>query len=538
MKAAKRRRSMDRKIVKGLRAGKSANELSRHLGVCKKTIKRVRERAEQYGYLSAEVELPRYPEALFPEIRDRRSERVSATDELLQPHIEWVKEKLELGWYPITVHEELPVTVPRANFYRFLTRHGLKDTGKSARVVPEILSAPGEVLQVDWGKLRSVEIDGKKRTVWALTGVLGFSRYRLVRLVWDTKLETTLLALRSMFEELGGVPAKITSDNEKCFAHKASRYEAVLNPVMERFAEHYGTLIECLPPRAPQKKGKVERQIPYMRRLYQAHGDNWWGLEESQDYLNQKLAVANQKRHGTTRLCPAQVFNDTERAALKPLPEIQYDIEHYHKGTVRRDGHVRFQGKYYSVDESQIGAEVVVLGNSLKIHIYSAGKLIEVHDRVTDPHRSKSTKLQHRKPWERTFEEHSVYRFRARAIGEWVEELVITILAQGNGFIDFRKIWGILSLDKTFPCDIVDQACKLAHEQGRWSYQAVRDFSESLAARTSAEEPAAPTPRAAKFVHDINNYTQLTLIEGGKNEQRNCESTTTNTQHEHRSKGA
>ena len=49
------------------------------------------------------------------------------------------------------------------------------------RVVPEIISEPGEVLQLDWGKLRDV-IDpktGKKRTLWAFVGIMGFSRYMM-----------------------------------------------------------------------------------------------------------------------------------------------------------------------------------------------------------------------------------------------------------------------------------------------------------------------------------------------------------------------
>jgi len=41
---------------------------------------------------------------------------------------------------------------------------------------------------------------------------------------------------------------------------------------------HYQVQMECLPPRDPQKKGKVERMMPYVRRLFQAHGE-WQGIE-------------------------------------------------------------------------------------------------------------------------------------------------------------------------------------------------------------------------------------------------------------------
>ena len=109
--------------------------------------------------------------------------------------------------------------------------------------------------------------------------------------------------MQSMLQELGGAPFKITSDNPKCFAIEASRYEPILNPGFERFAGYYGIIIECLPPADPEKKGKVERLMPFVRRLYEIHGP-WHNLEESQTYMNRKVGLAKERVHGTTRLKP------------------------------------------------------------------------------------------------------------------------------------------------------------------------------------------------------------------------------------------
>lgn len=72
-------------------------------------------------------------------------------------------------------------------------------------------------------------------------------------------LQVTLEALQSTLEELEGVPRKITSDNPKALSLKADKYEPLLNPAYELWGAYYSLLIECLPPRAPQLKGKVER---------------------------------------------------------------------------------------------------------------------------------------------------------------------------------------------------------------------------------------------------------------------------------------
>ena len=82
----------------------------------------------------------------------------------------------------------------------------------------------------------------KKKPLWFLTGVMGFSRYMMTRLVWGNGIEETLEAIQSMFNEMGGVPQKLTSDNPKCFATKASKFEAILNPAFERFCSHYGVV--------------------------------------------------------------------------------------------------------------------------------------------------------------------------------------------------------------------------------------------------------------------------------------------------------
>jgi transposase len=517
MRKAERRERVERRIVEYLRLGKSTNAIAAELKVCKKTVKRIRERAAECGYLEREAELPAYPERLFGEEEWQRGP-VSEADALLKRYQSWIEERLESGWHPITVFEELPERPSSATFYRFLHRHKLTEVGRRARVVPEIVHEAGEALLVDWGKLCSVELDGKRRTLWAFVGVLGYSRYRMVRLVWDLDLETTLEVLASMFEELGGIPRKVTSDNPKVFALQASRYEPVLNPEFERFAAHYGFVMECLPPAEPQQKGKVERQIPYIRRLYEPHQETWVSLEESQGYLNRRLVIANDKRHGTTGKRPRELL-EIERAALRPLPQTPFEREEIHLGTVRRDGHVRFRGKYYSVEERYIGSEVTIIGTKVQVSIYCNGKLLEVHSRL--PHDSvisKSTKLHHRKPWERAMEDDSLYALRARRLGPAVEQMVKVLLRRGDGFIDYRRVWGILSLDKKFSAERINLACEQALSLNKLSYRFVQQLLMLVPPLPFSEEEP-PRHSTAKFVHPLEEYrTVINLVTRKKGE--------------------
>jgi Integrase core domain len=515
---------MDRKIVEQLIAGKSLREIMELFRVGDRRVRKLKLLAEQYGYLGGATALPQYPEALFPDGPDGRESRSSDADRKFLEKKDWMIERLAAGWSPITVFEELGIPVGRSSFYRFIQRHGLHEVGAHARrVVPEIIHQPAEALILDWGKLRDVvdEKTGKKKILWAFVGVLGFSRYMMVRLVWSNETSLTLESLENMLREIGGTPGRVTSDNPKCFALEASDYEPLLNPAFERFAAHYGMRIECLPPSDPEKKGKVERLMPYVRRLYEAHGAQWRGIEESQAYMDRKVAIANERQHGTTRMKPIEQFLQIEVGRLSPLPALAYSHEEISEGVVRKDGHVRFDSHYYSLEEQMIGKSVMILASSSQVSIYYEGKLKEVHQRLSGPVQSKSTKPQHLKPWEQAMKDHSLYRKRAQALGPAVDQFVLTLLNQGQGFIDTRKIWGILSLDKSFEPAAINQACQKAIELDSYSYRTVKSLLKLLpqSRQKRQELTASPAPLASipaqenKFVRPMSVYEeQLKLI--------------------------
>ena len=515
---------MDRKILELILSGKTQRKICRELKVGDRRVNRVRRLASEHGYLSGNA-LPPFPEAIFAEPLACSNAFISDPDKALNSNKDWIVEKLESGWRPVTVWEELTVRVARSSFYRFLNRHKLGEVGRSFRNTPEIIHKPGEALILDWGKLRTVKDPqtGKRKILWAFVGVLGFSRFMMVRLVWTNDVPTTLNAMESMLNEIGGIPLRITSDNPKCFALEASKYDPLLNPVFERWAHHQGISIECLPPSDPEKKGKVERLMPFVRRLYEAHGDVWLGLEESQEYINRKVSIANERKHGTTNLKPVDVFKTLELKALKPLPALIYEMEEFHEGQVRADGFVRFRNKYYCVGQEFRGTDVVVLANKTTVSIYRKGKLLEVHDRITDPHQSKAIKPSQLMPHERVMLDGALYIKRGEKIGPFTAQLINLILAQGHGFVDTRKVWGILSLDKSYPLERIEHACKLAYEMGTPSYRAVC----SLIGLTTGTPPSKiepsdkeTTPTPNKFIRPLSEYKILfNPHEGEKNNE-------------------
>ena len=506
--------TVDRKIVELFREGKSASQIAKSLPKGKGYVIKIRDLAESYGYLekisdtpkifkATERQIPSFPEAVFTVV-DLRKSKPAEADKVLDPHREWLKERLDFGWSPQTIFEELPVAIPRANFYRYLERHHLQ-SDKILRSSVEIIHAPGECLQVDWAKMFDVQKPcGGKQTVWAFIGILGHSRYTCVRVMTNCDFASTVMAIQSMLVELGGVPRKITSDNPKVFVNLASKFEPLLNAGYQRFGSHYGFTIEALPPRDPKKKGKVERTVQLIRRLFESYDVGGFSLPKAQAHIDKKLSLANDRKHGSHGERPSLVFLQTEKAQLKPLPQAPYEIETITFSKVRQDGYVKFMNKHYRVDVRLKGEDATIIANTLKVSIYCGGRLLEVYDRITDKFQRQACKDHYKQDWEKTLADHEHYIKQAEKIGPNVSRLIQIILSRGDGFVDTRIVWGILTLNKKHHPNDIDKACATAIELSQVNLRTVYALL-NLAPRTKTQEENFNTP-GGKFTRPMSEY--------------------------------
>ena len=520
MKKQLRKQNMDRRILENLSLGFGVKAICKSLFVGKDRVKRVRKKGVQLGYLGeggrtpGEVSIPPIPENVFPDTPDHRYEKSSEADDVLLGHKEWIKERLIADWSPITIFEELSLKeVGRSSFYRFLHRHDFYRIHKNKlSLVAPIVHTPGEALILDWGKLRDTVdvVTGEIKTLWAFVGVLGFSRYMMVHLVWTNSVVITMDAIENMLGEIGGVPERVTSDNPKCFSLKADKYDPTLNPCFERLAHHYGFRIECLPPHDPKKKGKVERMMPYVRRIFEAYPTEWKNLEHAQEYMNRKCQIANERKHGTTQLKPVEIFLNEEASCLKKLPTLAYEKEEIAYGIVRKDGFVRFSNKYYAVADEWIGQECVVLGSQSRVSIFVKGNLIETYDRLKGKHETHAIQDNLKKPWQKIEENNQGYLKRAKSIGPHVEAIVRGLILKNSGFIDTRIIWGLLLLEKTYSRHLIEEACGLAYQSERWSSKYVEKVILDLMKQKHLKQTLEVNRHnGTKYTGSVSQYNQF-----------------------------
>jgi transposase len=98
---------------------------------------------------------------------------------------------------------------------------------------------------------------------------LCYSRHQYAELVTHQDMETWLNCHQKAFQFFGGVPKKVIIDNPKCAVTVAGYYEAELNKSYEAYAKEVGFVIAPCPPRDPQKKGRVESGIKYVKKSFQ-----------------------------------------------------------------------------------------------------------------------------------------------------------------------------------------------------------------------------------------------------------------------------
>ena len=125
---------------------------------------------------------------------------------------------------------------------------------------------PGHQGQVDFGTFR---------TAWgpryALVVVLGYSRLLWLAFYPAQTMATVMTGLERAFAIFGGVPAELLFDQMKAVVTSDGRDVGgtlVLNDEFQRFAAHWGFQIRACRPYRAQTKGKVERQIRYVRQSF------------------------------------------------------------------------------------------------------------------------------------------------------------------------------------------------------------------------------------------------------------------------------
>ena len=392
---------------------------------------------------------------------------------------------------------------------------------RTARPLPfrRMECGPGEEVQVDFGTGAPIQQpDGRRRRPHLFRIVLSHSRKAYSEVVYQQTTESFIRCLENAFCYFGGVAKTVVVDNLKAAVIKADWFDPELNPKIQAFADHYGTVILPTKPRTPRHKGKIERQVGYAQDNA-LKGRSFTSLQEQNAHLLEwERHVADTRIHGTTRRQVGKVFQELERPALQPLPPGRFPSFNEAQRKVSRDAHVEVDKAFYSVPPEYLGRTVWVRWDSRLVRVFDQRmQQVAVHTR-SEPGRFR-TRLEHIAPGKISgVERGTAWLLRKiRLIGPhaqgWSESML-----QARGIAGVRVLMGLLSLAGRHPEETVEQACEIAQSHGAYRLRVVRELIKRKGAKQEQFEfiDAHPIIRSLSDYGDLvrASFTKDTITQG------------------------
>ena len=138
----------------------------------------------------------------------------------------------------------------------------------ATHVYRRVVTLAGEEAQVDWGTFGTVRIGHGVRAVSGFVMVLGYSRALFALFTLDQTLESFLRGHVAAFEALGGSARTLVYDNLRSAVLDRRGTAIQFHPRLLELAGHYHFAPRPCTPARGNEKGKVERQIQYLRHAF------------------------------------------------------------------------------------------------------------------------------------------------------------------------------------------------------------------------------------------------------------------------------
>ena len=187
------------------------------------------------------------------------------TEELLAPWSDQIYRWLTGDRLQLTRIKELLADrgcrVSYPSLQRFVARRHWR--GRSPRTVRMAESAPGEVAELDFGRLGFIQDQesGQRRTVWALLVVLAHSRHSFLWPTCSQKLEEVIAGLEAAWAFFGCIPKYLVIDNFPAAVAGADSLHPRLTRGFLEYSPPRGFITDPARVHHPRDKPKVERGV-------------------------------------------------------------------------------------------------------------------------------------------------------------------------------------------------------------------------------------------------------------------------------------
>jgi hypothetical protein len=320
------------------------------------------------------------------------------------------------------------------------------------------------------------ERTGSIEETWFFVITLCWSRHQYVELVTHQDVETWLNCHQNAFNWFGGVPLKLIIDNAKCAIIKASYHDPQVQRSYEGFAQTYGFIISACPPHDPQKKGRVESGVKYVKKNFLPLR-SFVSLQDANRQVKEWiLSTAGNRVHGSTYEKPLTRFTEIEKFLLKPLPVTPPDIAIWRSVSLYRNCHVHFHKCFYSAPHTLYGQELWLKQTATTITLYHNHVAVAQHPRLFKEG-TYSTLLEHlpskAQSYIKATPEWCIEQ--SKTLGSSVEIIVQKFLNDTTRDL-LRAAQGVIRLGHTYGASRLERACQRMIHFNTFSYETLKSI--------------------------------------------------------------
>ena len=223
-------------------------------------------------------------------------------------------------------------------------------------------------------------------------------------------------------------------------------------------------------------KGRVEAGVKYVKNNFVPLRRFRTLTDANEQLICWLLQTAGNRIHGTTHQKPLEMFAETEKHFLKPLPDVPVQIATWTRVKLHGNCHVQFEKAHYSAPFRLVHQELFLKATDTTVKLYHDIKLVATHPRLKRAGQ-RSTVDEHMPP------EALAYKMQdpqwclrqADAVGPDCHRLICRLFTD-KVLDNLRAAQGVIGLGKKYGAARLEAACTRALYFDNAKYRTVKSI--------------------------------------------------------------
>jgi len=254
----------------------------------------------------------------------------------------------------------------------------------TATLYRRLTTLAGEEGQVDWGAFGAIRIGRGVRPLSGFVMVLSYSRAICALFTVDQSLESFLRGHVEAFSVFHGTARTLVYDNLRSAVLERAGTAIRFHPRLLELAGHYHFAPRpCTPGRA-NEKGKIERQIQYLRHAFFAARTFVDVDDLNAQFRRWRDEIAHQRPHPEQRDRTVADVLAEEQPRLLPLPAHPFETDVMRTVVSGKTPYVRFDRNSYSIPHPHVRRPLTLLASATTVRLIAGIEEIARHPRSYD----------------------------------------------------------------------------------------------------------------------------------------------------------